>query len=119
MTETVNALAAAVREGGGVVTWVMSRMRVSTMPSHFPAILGAQLATRYFNDGQAGGAGTRLWHALDRKPIDVVLGRSESRRGGHRMCGPAFSSPTGRARSGPDREESPQLSAQGGVRRLS
>ena len=70
MTETVNTLAAAVRQGGGVVAWVLSRM--TAMPRHFAAILGADLATRYFNDGQAGGAGTRLWHALDRKPDDVV-----------------------------------------------
>jgi nicotinamidase-related amidase len=74
MTETVNALATAVRQGGGVVAWVLSRM--STMPRHFSAILGADLATRYFNDGQAGGAGTRLWHALDRKPDDVVATKS-------------------------------------------
>jgi ureidoacrylate peracid hydrolase len=74
MTETINALAVAVREGGGVVAWVLSRM--STMPRHFTAILGAELATRYFNDGQAGGAGTRLWHALDRKPEDVVAFKS-------------------------------------------
>src|SRR5215212_8087724 len=74
MTETVNGLAAAVREGGGVVAWVLSRM--SAMPRHFSAILGAQLATRYFNDGQAGGAGTKLWHALDQKPDDVVATKS-------------------------------------------
>jgi len=74
MTDTVNALAAAVRHGGGVVAWVLSRMR--TMPRHFSAILGADLATRYFNDGQAGGAGTRLWHALDRKPDDLVAAKS-------------------------------------------
>src|SRR4051812_13060715 len=42
MTETVNTLAAAVRQGGRVVAWVMSRMR--TMPRHFGAILGADLA---------------------------------------------------------------------------
>ena len=70
MTETVNTLAAAVRRGGGVVAWVLSRM--TTMPRHFTTILGADLATRYFNDGQAGGPGTRLWHALDRKLDDVV-----------------------------------------------
>jgi len=74
MTETVNALAAAVRQGGGVVAWVLSRM--STMPRHFSAILGANLATRYFNDGQVGGAGARLWHRLDRKPDDVVAIKS-------------------------------------------
>jgi ureidoacrylate peracid hydrolase len=74
ITQTVNTLAAAVRKRGGVVAWVLSRM--STMPRHFTAILGAELATRYFNDGQAGGAGTRLWHALDRKPDDLVANKS-------------------------------------------
>jgi ureidoacrylate peracid hydrolase len=74
MTQTVNSLAAAVRHSGGVVAWVLSCM--STMPRHFSAILGADLATRYFDDGQAGGAGTRLWHALDRKPDDVVATKS-------------------------------------------
>jgi nicotinamidase-related amidase len=74
MTQTVNSLAAAVRHSGGVVAWVLSRM--STMPRHFRAILGADLATRYFNDGQAGGAGTRLWHALDRQQDDVVAIKS-------------------------------------------
>jgi ureidoacrylate peracid hydrolase len=52
----------------------MSRM--STMPRHFSAILGADLATRYFNDGHVGGAGTRLWHGLDRKPDDFVAIKS-------------------------------------------
>src|SRR6185503_2349930 len=40
----VAAIVAAVRQGGGVVAWVLSRM--STMPRHFSAILGADLATR-------------------------------------------------------------------------
>lgn len=74
MTGTVNALAAAVRHAGGVVAWVLSRM--STMPRHFSAILGAQLATRYVNDGQAGGPGARLWYALDQQPDDVVAIKS-------------------------------------------
>jgi nicotinamidase-related amidase len=74
MTDRVNALAAAVRQGRGVVAWVLSRM--STMPRHFSAILGADLATRYFSDGQAGGAGARLWHALDRKPDDIAATKS-------------------------------------------
>ena len=74
MTETVNTLAAAERQGSGVVAWVLPRM--STMPRHFSAIVGADLARRYFNDGQAGGAGTRLWHALDVKPDDVIANKS-------------------------------------------
>ncbi len=61
MITTVNALAHAVRQSGGVVAWVLSRM--DAMPKHFTAILGQALATRYVNDGQRGGAGTRLWHA--------------------------------------------------------
>src|SRR5688572_3939831 len=38
MTETVNALADAVRRSGGVVAWVLSRM--NEMPRHFSAVLG-------------------------------------------------------------------------------
>lgn len=41
---TVNALAVAVRESGGTVAWVLSRME--RMPRHFSAILGAELASR-------------------------------------------------------------------------
>src|SRR6476661_3616523 len=62
MTAAVNALAGAVRQAGGVVAWVLSHM--TALPKHFSAILGNELATRYFNDGQRGGPGTRLWHAL-------------------------------------------------------
>src|SRR5262245_54131097 len=71
---TVNALAAAVRESGGVVAWVLSRM--NAMPKHFSAILGVDLATRYFNDGQKDGPGTRLWHALQRQDADVIAVKS-------------------------------------------
>lgn len=41
---TVNALASAVRDSGGVVAWVLSSM--SAMPRHFEAILGVELADR-------------------------------------------------------------------------
>jgi nicotinamidase-related amidase len=74
MTETVNALAGAVRRSGGVVAWVLSRM--NEMPRHFSAILGLELATRYFDDGQRDGPGTRLWHALDAQDGDVVAVKS-------------------------------------------
>src|SRR5262245_53752440 len=67
---TVNALGTAVRQAGGVVAWVLSRM--DTMPKHFSAILGVELATRYFNDGQMDGPGTRLSHALRREDADVI-----------------------------------------------
>jgi nicotinamidase-related amidase len=67
---TVNLLASAVRQSGGIVAWVLSRM--NAMPKHFSAILGVELATRYFNDGQTGGPGTRLWHALQKEETDVV-----------------------------------------------
>jgi nicotinamidase-related amidase len=69
MVTTVNALANATRHAGGVVAWVLSRM--DAMPRHFSAILGHALATRYVNDGQPGGAGTRLWPALQRTETDV------------------------------------------------
>lgn len=74
MVATVNTLASAVRHSGGVVAWVLSHMNV--MPKHFSAILGIELATRYFEDGQAGGSGTRLWPALQREQADVVALKS-------------------------------------------
>jgi nicotinamidase-related amidase len=69
MIDRVNALAAAVRQSGGVVAWVLSRM--DTMPRHFQAILGNETATRYFNDGRAGNGGTRLWPDLHTEERDV------------------------------------------------
>lgn len=74
MITTINALAHAVRQSGGVVAWVFARM--DAMPKHFTAILGHELATRYVNDGQRGGAGTRLWHALQQEQADVAAIKS-------------------------------------------
>ena len=71
---TVNALAVAVRDRGGTVAWVLSRM--DRMPRHFSAILGAELASRYLNDGQRDGRGTRLWHGLEREPADLIAVKS-------------------------------------------
>jgi ureidoacrylate peracid hydrolase len=71
---TVNRLARSVRECGGAVAWVLSRM--NAMPKHFSAILGVELATRYFNDGHMGGQGTRLWPTLERMETDVVAVKS-------------------------------------------
>ncbi len=73
MIPVVNALAHAVRQSGGVVAWVLSRM--NAMPRHFSAILGVELATRYFNDGQVGGSGTRWWHACHRES-DLIAVKS-------------------------------------------
>jgi ureidoacrylate peracid hydrolase len=70
----VNELASAVRDAGGVVAFVLSRMAV--MPKHFAAILGVELATKYFNDGQPDGAGTRLWHELKRRDVDLLAVKS-------------------------------------------
>src|SRR3954468_20441015 len=61
MIPVVNALARAVRHSGGVVAWILSRM--NAMPKHFSAILEVELATRYVEDGQQRGPGSRLWHA--------------------------------------------------------
>jgi nicotinamidase-related amidase len=74
MVTTVNTLARAVRRSGGVVAWVLSRMK--SMPKHFTAILGVELATRYFNDGHMNGPGTKLWHALESEEADVVAIKS-------------------------------------------
>lgn len=74
MIATVNTLARAVRQSGGTVAWVLSRM--NAMPKHFNAILGIELAARYFNHGQRGGPGRRLWHALQREEADLVAVKS-------------------------------------------
>jgi len=70
----VNELGAAVRRSGGVVAWVLSHMPV--MPRHFAAILGVELATKYFDDGQPNGGGTTLWHELQASPRDLVAVKS-------------------------------------------
>ena len=56
------------------MAWVTSHMPV--MPRHFAAIVGDELATKYFNDGQRDGAGTTLWHELDTSTRDLVAGLS-------------------------------------------
>jgi nicotinamidase-related amidase len=70
----VNELAAAVRRTGGVVAWVLSHL--PDMPKYFAAILGVELATKYFNDGQPNGGGTTLWHGLESSPRDLVAVKS-------------------------------------------
>jgi len=70
----VNELARAVRSAGGVVAWVLSHMAV--MPRHFAAILGVELARKYFDDGQGSGGGTTLWRTLDRAPDDLLALKS-------------------------------------------
>jgi len=74
ITPTVNAVASAVRDGDGVVAWVLSTMPV--MPPNFAAILGVELATRYFNDGQPNGPGTQLWRELQRRDGDLLAFKS-------------------------------------------
>jgi nicotinamidase-related amidase len=74
MIARVNTLAAAVRASGGVVAWVLSRM--AAMPKHFAAILGEALAAKYFNDGRAGGGGTRLCASLQPMTGDVRATKS-------------------------------------------
>ena len=70
----VNDLAGEVRSAGGRVAWVTSCMPV--MPKHFAAILGAELATKYVNDGQPNGAGTTLWHELGMSHGDLFATKS-------------------------------------------
>ena len=53
----VNELAAAVRSAGGVVAWVTSHMPV--MPKHFAAILGDELAAKYFTTASRMAPGLR------------------------------------------------------------
>jgi nicotinamidase-related amidase len=70
----VNDVAGEVRSAGGVVAWVTSRMPV--MPKHFAAILGAELAAKYVNDGQPDGPGTTLWHELGVAQGDLFATKS-------------------------------------------
>ena len=74
MIPTVNRLALAVRRAGGLVAWVRSRM--DKMPRHFAAILGDELAAKYFHEGHAGGPGSALWHELHPEPADVFAVKS-------------------------------------------
>jgi nicotinamidase-related amidase len=76
MTATVNALASAVRDNGGVVAWVLSKM--PAVSANLAAIVGLELATRFFNDGQPNGPGTQLWHELQRKEGDLVAIKSSA-----------------------------------------
>jgi nicotinamidase-related amidase len=46
------------------------------MPPNFAAILGVELATRYFNDGQPNGPGTQLWRELQRREGDILAVKS-------------------------------------------
>jgi ureidoacrylate peracid hydrolase len=74
VVSTVNTLARAVRGSGGIVAWVLSSMKV--MPRHFAAILGDDLARRYFDDGHADGPGTRLSQDLQAENADVFAVKS-------------------------------------------
>lgn len=74
MAPVINTLASAVRSGGGAVAWVLSRM--DAMPKHFAAILGPDLAAKYFENGQAGGPGTKLWPGLDARRGDLRAWKS-------------------------------------------
>jgi ureidoacrylate peracid hydrolase len=69
VVSSVNAIGNALRRSGGVVAWVLSRSPVLSGTS--VAILGIDLATRYFNDGQADGPGTKLWPELDARQGDL------------------------------------------------
>ena len=81
----VNTLAAAVRETGGVVAWVLSRMHA--MPKHFRAILGDDLATRYFNDGHENGAGTSQSESTSAAWKNAITTRSTMRNRAARAAG--------------------------------
>jgi nicotinamidase-related amidase len=74
LVPTVNRLADAVRRAGGVVAWVLSQM--TDMPKHFEAILGADLANQYFNDGRPNGPGRKLWCELRQESQDLVAFKS-------------------------------------------
>jgi ureidoacrylate peracid hydrolase len=69
MIPIVNAVAAAVRAGGGAVAWVLSHMPAVT--PNFVAILGPALAARYVDEMQPSGPRMILWPECDRRPGDL------------------------------------------------
>jgi nicotinamidase-related amidase len=69
MIPIVNALAAAVRTGGGAVAWVLSHMPAVT--PNFVAILGPALAARYVDEMQPSGPRMILWPECDRRAGDL------------------------------------------------
>jgi len=76
VVSNVNAVAGALRRSGGVVAWVVSQM--DAMSPHFPAILGAETASLYFNETQPGGPQSRLWPQLDRNDADIFTTKSRA-----------------------------------------
>lgn len=74
MISNVNTVARALRDSGGVVAWVLSRCQ--TLTENFKAILGTELATTYFKEGQPDGLGSRLWHELETRDSDIVTWKS-------------------------------------------
>jgi ureidoacrylate peracid hydrolase len=70
----VNAVADTLRNRGGVVAWVLSKMDV--MRPAFAAILGMDLATMYFDEAQPGGPGSRVWPDLETKDGDLFATKS-------------------------------------------
>ena len=72
----VNAVARALRGGGGVVAWVLSNQGV--MSPNFAAILGAEQAAAYFDESQTGGAGSRLWPELETEAGDLFATKARA-----------------------------------------
>jgi nicotinamidase-related amidase len=74
VVSNVNAVAHALRSRRGVVAWVLSRNHV--MSPNFAAILGLELATKYFNEALPGGPASRVWPELDCKEGDLFATKS-------------------------------------------
>lgn len=72
--ENVNAVARALRNGGGAVAWVLSRM--TALSENFVAVLGSEVATMYFNEAQPDGPGSKLWHELEARTGDLYALKS-------------------------------------------
>lgn len=72
----INRLAAALRESGGDVIWVVSAFAhhrgVSEWENFFTHIVASEVRERTMRYMEPGAEGTRLWHTLEDKPDEDI-----------------------------------------------
>ncbi len=74
--KSINDLAAALRDAGGVIAWVTTPIQKAG--DNFRAIFGEKTADMYEDEGKEGGEGTTLWHELEARPGDLHVTKSAS-----------------------------------------
>jgi nicotinamidase-related amidase len=74
--KSINDLAAALRDAGGVVAWITTPIRKAS--DNFRAIFGEKTADMYEDEGKEGGEGRTLWHELKARPSDLHVTKSAS-----------------------------------------